>query len=87
MRLKALLSALIVVIFGLWASANIAMAHVSEQGIVLLLPTNIYIVSGCLAVIASMLLVTLLPHDRVFSFFKPIQIRLPSFDAIFQNQL
>lgn len=87
MRFRALLSAFIVAIFGLWASANFAMAHVSEQGIVLLLPTNIYIISGCLAVIASMLLVTLLPHDRVFSFFKPLQIRLPSFDVIFQNQL
>ncbi len=87
MRVRALLSTLILAIFGLWASANLAMAHVSEQGIVLLLPTNIYIISGCLAVIASMLLVTLLPHDRVFLFFKPVQIRLPSFDFIFQNQL
>lgn len=63
-----------------------AFAHVSEQGIVLLLPTDFYIFSGCFAVIASMLLVSLLPHDRVFALFRPIAVRLPTL-AIFDQPL
>ncbi len=85
MRMRALFIALIMAWIVILSTTKIAAAHVSEQGIVLLLPTNIYIISGCLAVISSMLLVAFLPHDRVFSFFKPLHIRLPSFDFIFQN--
>lgn len=87
MRIRAFFNALIFAPFVVLAHTNFAVGHVSEQGIVLLLPTNIYIISGCLAVVSSMLLVALLPHDRVFSFFKPAQISFPSADAIFQNQL
>lgn len=65
---------------------GLASAHVSEQGIVLLLPTDIYILSGCLAVLASMLIVAVLPHQQVHRLFSPIHLSLPSFDAIFANQ-
>lgn len=56
-----------------------ALAHVSEQGIMLLLPTDFYIISGCLAVILSMVLVTLISHRSIFKFFKPY--------SLFSNQL
>lgn len=87
MRVRAFVNALIMAWFVILSTTKIAAAHVSEQGIVLLLPTNIYIISGCLAVIASMLLVAFLPHDRVFSFFKPLHFKLLSFDFFFQNAL
>lgn len=63
-----------------------AYAHVSEQGIVLLLPTDIYIFGGCVAVISSMLIVALLPHKRVFAIFKPITFQLPVGGSLFENQ-
>lgn len=87
MRFGAFLYALILASFVVLANIKIAAAHVSEQGIVLLLPTNIYIISGCLVVISSMVLVAFLPHDRVFGFFKSIRLPMPSFDFFFQNQL
>lgn len=87
MRFGAFLYALILASFIILANIKIAAAHVSEQGIVLLLPTNIYIISGCLAVISSMVLVAFLPHDCVFGFFKSMRLPMPSFDFFFQNQL
>jgi len=57
--------------------AQPAYAHVSEQGIVLLLPTNFYILSGCLAVVISMLIVSILPHETVFKIYKQIEFSLP----------
>ena len=87
MRFGAFLYALILACFVILANIKIAAAHVSEQGIVLLLPTNIYIISGCLAVISSMVLVAFLPHDRVFGFFRSIRLPLPSFDFFFQNKM
>lgn len=64
----------------------VAYAHVSEQGIVLLLPTDIYIFSGCLAVVASMLIASLLPHKIVFEIFEPVRFPLPGFDLVLRNQ-
>lgn len=81
--LKALGIIIVISLIGI-GSAN---AHVSEQGIVLLLPTGVYILSGCLAVIASMLIVAIMPHEKVFRLFKPININLPSIDFLQENQL
>jgi len=73
-----------IAVFTLAATASCIMhayAHVSEQGIVLLLPTDTYIASGCLAVIFSMLVVVAMPHDRVFQIFStksfPLKILNP----------
>jgi len=49
---------------------NPALAHVSEQGLVLLLPTTFYMVSGVAAVVLTVFLVALLPEKyaaRIFS--------------------
>ncbi|MFK7940402.1 MAG: hypothetical protein AB8B82_13565 [Roseovarius sp.] len=48
-----------------------AWAHVSEQAFVLLLPTQHYIIGGCLAVTASILLVSFLPKTAVERMFAP----------------
>lgn len=51
--------------------ATQAQAHVSEQAFVLLLPTQHYIIGGCVAVAASILLVSLLPSRWVRRMFTP----------------
>ncbi len=48
-------------------------AHVSEQGLVLLLPTGHYITSGVLAVAASVFLIALTPKALVARMFRPIR--------------
>lgn len=55
----------------LLAGPGPAMAHVSEQAFVLLLPTQHYIIGGCIAVAASILLVSLLPKRMVERMFTP----------------
>ena len=70
----------------LLASGNDVLAHVSEQGIVLLLPTGTYILSGCLAVIFSMVIVTMLPHRLVFSIFLTKELNLRLLEPLFLNQ-
>jgi hypothetical protein len=60
-------------------------AHVSEQGIVLLLPTDTYILSGCLAVIVSMIILAFLQHDKIFLIFTPFKIRFSNCDFILEN--
>ena len=67
----------------LLASGNDVLAHVSEQGIVLLLPTGTYILSGCLAVIFSMVIVTMLPHRLVFSIFLTKELNLRLLEPLF----
>ena len=49
-------------------------AHVSEQGFVLLLPTKLYIASGVLAVIFTLLLLALLPARNSASLFSSYTI-------------
>ena len=56
---------------------NFAYAHVSEQALVLLLPTEAYIIGGCLAVIASILVVSVVPHSLVIKLFQPISVNSP----------
>ncbi len=51
-------------------AAKNAHAHVSEQGFVLLLPTDLYIFSGVAAVVASILLLLLVPARVVEVLFK-----------------
>ncbi len=51
--------------------ASPAVAHVSEQAFVLLLPTQAYIIGGCVSVAASILLVSLLPKPTVERMFEP----------------
>lgn len=52
---------------------NRAVAHASEQGFVLLLPTGAYILSGTIAVIASILLVSVLTTRVLDVVFRPVQ--------------
>ncbi len=55
-------------------------AHVSEQGLILLLPTNLYIASGTLAVIATILVISLLPNTYTSNLFRrKLHIRFISF--------
>lgn len=58
---------------------GMAVAHVSEQAFVLLLPTRHYIIGGCLSVAASILLVSFLPKRVVEQAFMPIMFRWPAF--------
>lgn len=55
-----------------------ALAHVSEQGLVLLLPTEHYIASGVLSVVASIILISLTPKHIVQRLFAPGTRRLPA---------
>lgn len=55
-----------------------AQAHVSEQAFVLLLPLEHYIIGGCLAVAASILLVSILPRRAVERLFTPLALPLPA---------
>lgn len=48
-----------------------AFAHVSEQAFVLLLPTEAYILGGCLSVLATILVVSIIPGRILLNLFKP----------------
>ena len=58
----------------LLVSASQATAHVSEQGLALLLPTDFYITSGVLAVIASIILISVTPKALVARIFRPLAL-------------
>lgn len=64
-----------------------ANAHVSEQGFVLLLPTGVYIASGLIAVITSLLIISLSPATITMKLFKPFSIRAPKFLFVSQSKL
>ncbi len=51
-----------------------AQAHVSEQGLVLLLPTEHYIASGTVSVLASIILISLTPKKIVHGLFTPVAL-------------
>ena len=51
-----------------------ALAHVSEQGFVLLLPTEIYIAAGVATVAATVLLIALLPAKSHARLFRPLRL-------------
>ena len=60
---------------GPWAGA--ARAHASEQGFVLLLPTDIYIRAGGATVALTVLILALMPERAVARLFAPLPLRLP----------
>lgn len=55
-----------------------AWAHVSEQALVLLLPTGHYITGGVLSVAASIILISLTPKRAVLSMYTPVDLPLPA---------
>ena len=55
-----------------------AQAHVSEQSLVLLLPTDYYITSGVFSVLASIILISLTPKSWVLHMFRPVDLPLPA---------
>lgn len=59
---------------GLAVAAGPVHAHASDQGLVLLLPTDIYIAAGSLAVALTVLLLTVLPDDSVTRLFRPARL-------------
>jgi hypothetical protein len=65
--------------------AEPAIAHASEQGLVLLLPTGAYATAGTLVVIASILLVTCVPKSVLSKLFCDLSLgwRASSFDFSF----
>jgi len=64
------------IFFFLCCLAGVAHAHVSEQGLVLLLPTDFYIGSGVLVVVLTLLLVLLLPASVSMAIFRHWQMFL-----------
>ena len=62
------------IFFFLCCLAGVAQAHVSEQGLVLLLPTDFYIASGVLVVVFTLVLVFLLPAALSAAIFKPCRL-------------
>jgi hypothetical protein len=54
-----------------------AKAHVSEQGFVLLLPTDLYILGGVATVALTVLLLTIVPAPAIARLFRPLALNLP----------
>lgn len=54
-----------------------ASAHVSEQAFVLLLPTRAYILSGCISVLVSIIIVAVIPASLLDRLFATTAIRIP----------
>ncbi len=79
-RASGLITGMLPVLLALLFPAP-AMAHVSEQGLVLLLPTGHYITSGVLSVVASIILISLTPKHIVQGLFKPGTRHLPQVPA------
>jgi hypothetical protein len=59
---------------GFSGMASQAQAHASEQGFVLLLPTEIYITSGVASVVLTVLLLLVLPERMLAAVFRPLSI-------------
>ena len=51
-----------------------ASAHASEQGFVLLLPTDLYIAGGVASVIATVILIALVPPGAARALFRPVRV-------------
>lgn len=80
-RGRALATGRLAACFLALAGAGPALAHGSERGFVLLLPTGYYMVGGALAVAASFLLIALVPVGRVKRL-AAARIRLGSLPAL-----
>ncbi len=61
----------------LMALAGGALAHASEQGFVLLLPTDIYIMAGGATVALTVIMLTLLPEGAVAALYRPLPLIRP----------
>ena len=59
-----------------------AMAHVSEGGLVLLLPTGIYIASGVTVVVVTILAMLVLPRSVTARLFSSLRLPLPGLDGL-----
>ncbi|MCB1461332.1 MAG: hypothetical protein KDJ90_02620 [Nitratireductor sp.] len=55
--------------------AGPSLAHTSEQAFVLLMPTGLYVTAGCLAVMASILTVSVMPRTVIERFFRTVSVR------------
>ncbi|SEP77007.1 hypothetical protein [Thalassovita taeanensis] len=62
-------------VVALICAATRALAHAGEQGFVLLLPTQLYIIGGGLSVLATVLLISVLPQRMAVSLFRPTTIK------------
>lgn len=69
------------------AGATPALGHVSEQGFVLLLPTDLYIAGGVASVAITVLILMLLPPGAVFGMMRPrrLSARLPRRLAVYSS--
>lgn len=66
-----------VVLFGLaicWMTPGAVQAHASEQGFVLLLPTDVYITAGVAAVALTVLVLALVPGELAHRMFTPLAL-------------
>ncbi|MDU9002355.1 hypothetical protein QO231_00660 [Sedimentitalea todarodis] len=61
-------------VFAMMSCATQADAHASEQGFVLLLPTDVYITAGVASVALTVLLLTVLPARALRSVFRPMPL-------------
>ncbi len=83
MTMRALLSILFLYLLFL-ADAQ---AHVSEQGFVLLLPTKLYIASGVLAVVLTLLMLAVLPASNSAKMFSSFSVLSANFSSSGLRQL
>ena len=61
----------VMVAAAVWGMAGPALAHASEQGFVLLLPTQVYSLAGAVSVALTVLLVAVLPGGAMHAAFRP----------------
>lgn len=61
-------------ILALILGTGVALAHASEQGLVLLLPTDVYIASGAAAVALTVVLMAVLPERVLGVIFAPLRL-------------
>lgn len=74
-------------IIGIAASVTgSAWAHVSQQGLALLLPTGVYTLTGCLAVIISIVIVSTLPSNSAHTLFTPRYLKQPNLRSTFNSE-
>lgn len=61
-------------------ATNLAFAHAADQGFVLLLPTDVYISSGVISVVISIIFVSVVSKRHLLPIFKPITVtKVPEF--------
>lgn len=63
-----------VLLAGLLGAPGAALAHASEGGIILLLPTDLYVAGGVVSVIATVLLILAIPERAARRMFRPVTL-------------